>query len=145
MSNNTNSQPECNIVDEDIAGPGVRVSFYVQTFLLVLLVDRSWQDAPVALWTFIATSFGLTLAAIINRSELVLLEAMQVSNLVWLANFGTFVALASYSRRKAASKKSGKKAASKKLPSHMIKPDYGVKYGAMLQTLFSMLLTIYMW
>ncbi|KAK7465415.1 hypothetical protein VKT23_005393 [Stygiomarasmius scandens] len=61
---------------------------------------------------------------------------MQVSNLVWLANFGTFVALASYSRQKAASKKQA---------FHKVKFDYGVKYAAMLQTMFSMALTIYMW
>jgi len=53
-----------------------------------------------------------------------------------LANFGTFVALASYSRQKAASKKQA---------FHMVKFDYGVKYAAMLQTMFSMALTIYMW
>jgi hypothetical protein len=49
----------------------------------VLLVDRSWQDAPIALWTFIATSFGLTAAAIVQREQLTLFQALQVSNLVW--------------------------------------------------------------
>ena len=51
--------------------------------LLVLLVDRSWEDAPSALWTFIATSFGLTIAAIVEREQLSLFQALQVSNLVW--------------------------------------------------------------
>lgn len=52
---------------------------------LVLLVDRSWQDAPSALWTFIATSFGLTIAALVQaaRGDLTLFQALQVSNLVW--------------------------------------------------------------
>jgi len=91
----------------DISGVGVRISFYLQTFLLgqfpsslcswvisgltrlflyrllVLLVDRSWEDAPSALWTFIATSFGLTIAAIVEREQLSLFQALQVSNLVW--------------------------------------------------------------
>ena len=51
----------------------------------VLLVDRSWQDAPSALWTFIATSFGLTLAALVQatQNQLSLFQALQVSNLVW--------------------------------------------------------------
>ncbi|KAF5368564.1 hypothetical protein D9758_002240 [Tetrapyrgos nigripes] len=143
MSNAFNCPAEANRVDSDISGPGVRASFYVQAFFLVLLVDRSWQDAPVALYTFIAMSFGLTLAAMINRETIVLLEALQVSNLVWLANFGTFVALASYSRQKAANKKLMESVAKKSIP--QLKFDYGVKYAAMLQTLFSMILTIYMW
>ncbi len=55
------------------------------TVLLVLLVDRSWEDAPIALWTFISTSFALTIAAIIQvgKGSLSLFEALQVSNLVW--------------------------------------------------------------
>ncbi|KAG6817945.1 hypothetical protein H0H87_012413 [Tephrocybe sp. NHM501043] len=121
----------------DISGVGVRVSFYLQTFLLVLLVDRSWQDAPIALWTFIATSAGLVLAAVIHRADLTLFQALQVSNLVWLANFGTFFALASYSRQKAASRKN-KKNSRRAF-------DYKVKFGAMAQSLVSMALTLYMW
>ncbi|KAG6910508.1 hypothetical protein DXG01_009927 [Tephrocybe rancida] len=123
--------------DPDISGVGVRVSFYLQTFLLVLLVDRSWQDAPIALWTFIATSAGLVLAAVIRRAQLTLFQALQVSNLVWLANFGTFFALASYSRQKAASRKD-KKNSRRAF-------DYKVKFGAMAQSLVSMALTLYMW
>ncbi|KAF7307047.1 Ketopantoate reductase-like protein [Mycena indigotica] len=120
----------------DIAGIGVRSSFYAQAFLLVILVDRSWQDAPIALWTFIATSFGLTVATIVqytSRPQLTLFQALQVSNLVWLANFGTFVALASYSRQKAESRKQ----------SHLF--NYNVKFGACAQTLLSMALTLFMW
>ncbi|KAJ6604800.1 hypothetical protein DFH09DRAFT_322601 [Mycena vulgaris] len=121
----------------DISGIGVR--FYLQTFLLVILVDRSWQDAPIALWTFIATSFGLTIATIVQHqsdAQLTLFQGLQVSNLVWLANFGTFVALASYSRQKAASHKEA---------NVRIGADYNVKFGAMMQTILSMALTIYMW
>ncbi|KAJ7706025.1 hypothetical protein B0H17DRAFT_607250 [Mycena rosella] len=68
----------------DISGIGVRVSFYLQTFLLVILVDRSWEDAPIALWTFIATSFGLTIATIVQHqsdAQLTLFQGLQVSNL----------------------------------------------------------------
>ncbi|KAG6879488.1 hypothetical protein C0992_002211 [Termitomyces sp. T32_za158] len=137
----------------DISGVGVRISFYLQTFLLgelhgmdyytkplstiaVLLVDRSWQNAPVALWTFIATSAGLVLAAIIIRDQLTLFQGLQVSNLVWLANFGTFFALASYSQQKAESRK-------EKDSRHGY--DDKVKFGAMAQSLVSMALTLYMW
>ncbi|KAJ7161429.1 hypothetical protein C8R43DRAFT_335009 [Mycena crocata] len=136
------NEPNCvnyATINPDISGIGVRVSFYLQTFLLVLLVDRSWQDAPTALWTFIATSFGLTIATIVQHqsdSELTLFQALQVSNLVWLANFGTFVALASYSRQKAASRGEA---------NIRVGSDYNVKFGAMSQTLFSMALTIYLW
>lgn len=61
----------------------IDIAFHVCSFRSVLLTDRSWQDAPIALWTFIATSAGLTLAAIVQRSQLSLFEALQVSNLVW--------------------------------------------------------------
>ncbi|KAG6890005.1 hypothetical protein C0995_012965 [Termitomyces sp. Mi166 len=128
-TNYANSNP-------DISGVGVRISFYLQTFLLVLLVDRSWQSAPIALWTFIATSAGLILAAIIIREELTLFQALQVSNLVWLANFGIFFALASYSRQKAASRKE---------KDFQSAHDFKVKFGAMAQSLMSMALTLYMW
>ncbi|KAK7058452.1 hypothetical protein VNI00_002086 [Paramarasmius palmivorus] len=127
-----------NEIDPDIAGVGVRVSFYIQAFLLVFLVDRSWEDAPIALWTYIAMSFSLTIATIINQLQnaMTLLAALVVSNLVWLANVGIFIALASYSRQKANSRKAG--------PRHPIY-DYNVKFGAMAQTLLSMVLTIYLW
>ena len=35
----------------------------------VLLVDRLWQGSPIALWTFIAPSFGLTIAAIVQNQH----------------------------------------------------------------------------
>jgi hypothetical protein len=60
-----------------------KVTGYSISDLPVLLVDRSWQDAPIALWTFIATSFGLTIAAIVQQEHLTLFQALQVSNLVW--------------------------------------------------------------
>ncbi|TDL28337.1 hypothetical protein BD410DRAFT_216204 [Rickenella mellea] len=132
----------------DISGVGIRISFYLQNFLLVLLVNRSWEDAPNALWTFITTSFGLTIAAIAqavsgssSNPKLSLYEAIQVSNLVWLANFGSYLALASYSRHKAfAFDKKRKKA--KGIPRGH---DNFVKFGAVVQTTFSMALTLYMW
>ncbi|KAL0951548.1 hypothetical protein HGRIS_008231 [Hohenbuehelia grisea] len=139
---NFDSASECTRAfdnNPDISGVGVRISFYLQTVLLVLLVDRSWKDAPTALWSLIATSGGLQLAAIVQAKadNLSLFQALQVSNLVWLANFGTFVALASYSRQKAASRKKQNK--------KLEVLDYHVKYAAMLQTLLSMSLTLYMW
>ena len=53
--------------------------------ILVLLVDRSWQDAAGALWTFIFTNVALTAAAIVQtfRHELSLFQALTVGNLVW--------------------------------------------------------------
>ncbi|KAJ3511384.1 hypothetical protein NLJ89_g4121 [Agrocybe chaxingu] len=117
---------------------GVRVSFYLQAFFIVLLVDRSWEDAPVALWTFIVISFGILLAAIIQRSQLSLFQALQLSNLIWLANFSIFFSLASYSRQRA-------EAAEDIQQSRSLSSDFKVKYGAMLQTIFSMALTLYIW
>ncbi|KAJ8084477.1 hypothetical protein PM082_003247 [Marasmius tenuissimus] len=136
MDNCTDTQ-DWRFMDPDISGPGVRVSFYLQTFFLVVLVNRSWQDAPIALWTCIAMSFGLTVAVLANfKSFMTLLEVLQVCNLVWLANIGIFVSLASYSRQKAGSRRAK--------PGRRI-IDYKVKFGAMFQTLFSMVLTVAMW
>ncbi|KAG7099631.1 hypothetical protein E1B28_001459 [Marasmius oreades] len=123
-------------MDPDISGPGVRISFYLQTLFLVVLVNRSWQDAPIALWTCITMSFGLTIAAMANINFITLLEVLQVCNLVWLANIGIFVSLASYSRQKAGSRKA-------RSSRNIL--DYRVKFGAMIQTLFSMAMTVYMW
>ncbi|KAF8512055.1 hypothetical protein JB92DRAFT_2930646 [Gautieria morchelliformis] len=113
--------------DGDVAGVGVRLSFYFQNFFLVLLVDRSYEDAENALWTFIATSFGLTVAALVQvgLGNLNFVEGILASQLAWLANLGTFLALASYSRSK------GK--------------DNLIKVAAVLQGYFSMILTIVMW
>ncbi|KAF9270632.1 hypothetical protein L218DRAFT_47988 [Marasmius fiardii PR-910] len=81
-------------------------------------------------------SFGLTIAAMVNINFITLLEVLQVCNLVWLANIGIFVSLASYSRQKAGSRKA-------RSNRHIV--DYRVKFGAMIQTLFSMAMTVYMW
>ncbi|KAL0572932.1 hypothetical protein V5O48_009045 [Marasmius crinis-equi] len=123
-------------MDPDISGPGVRISFYLQTFFLVVLVNRSWQDAPLALWTCITMSLALTIAVIANLKFMTLLEVLQVCNLVWLANIGIFVSLASYSRQKAGSRKA-------RMGRRFV--DYRVKFGAMFQTMFSMVLTVVMW
>ncbi|KIJ51865.1 hypothetical protein M422DRAFT_26551 [Sphaerobolus stellatus SS14] len=113
--------------DGDIAGLGVRLSFYLQNFILVWLVDRSSEESEGALWTFIATSFGLTVAALVQvpGHQLSLLEGILVSQLSWLANLGTILALASYSRSK------GK--------------DNLVKFAAVIQGYLSMILTIVLW
>ncbi|KAJ3928814.1 MAG: hypothetical protein NXY57DRAFT_1019376 [Lentinula lateritia] len=142
----------CRISDSDISGIGVRSSFYLQSFLLVILVDRS-TDASTSLWTFTAASFGLTIAAVMQyaKQQLSLLEALQVSNLVWLANLGIFVALASYSRhkrntrRKRGRKKARRANSGSRRPERGHEWDYGVKTASMVQTILSMALTLYMW
>ncbi|KAJ4485804.1 hypothetical protein J3R30DRAFT_1410683 [Lentinula aciculospora] len=143
--------PACRISDSDISGIGVRSSFYLQSFLLVILVDRS-TDASTSLWTFTAASFGLTIAAVIQyaKQQLSLLEALQVSNLVWLANFGIFVALASYSRHKRNTRrkhggKTKHRTSESSRPDRGHESDYGVKTASMVQTLLSMALTLFMW
>ena len=147
--------------DPDICGVGIRISFYLQNFVLgtlaficwnyddglltrsllsVLLVNRSWEDAPNSLWTFIATNFGLTVAALVQltSNELTLFEAIEVSYLVWLANFGTVLALASYSGQK---RSNNRKASDTATPKH----DNFVMVGAVVQMFFSMILTLVMW
>jgi len=155
-------------VNPDISGIGVRLSFYLQNILSVLLVTRSWQDAPGALWTFIATSFGLTISAIVQskQGQLSFFQAVQVCNLVWMANFGLFLALASYSRHRKGHEedlkmeRSERKAQKKEKRERREKreeekgsgksqeEDEGdnlVKYAAMIQMFISMGLTYYIW
>ncbi|KAI0785044.1 hypothetical protein C8Q75DRAFT_777173 [Abortiporus biennis] len=168
-ANATDSLCQGLAVNPDISGIGVRLSFYLQNFFLVILVTRSWEDAPGALWTFIATSFGLTIAAIgqARHRQLSFFQVLQVSNLVWMANFGTFLALASYSRLRAMDDKVRKERKKLKLDSEegrtqetnsadnakqiledkekKPKPDRVVKFFAMIQMYFSIGLTLYTW
>lgn len=146
--------PDCGQGNPDISGIGVRLSFYLQNFLLVLLVDRSWEDAPSALWTFTSTSFGLTVAAIVQsqQAQLSFFQAIQVTNLVWLANFGSFLALASYSRHRTIKDEEQKissweepEAAPNRRGDTKPKPNNLVKLGAMTQMFFSMALTLITW
>ncbi|THH33461.1 hypothetical protein EUX98_g747 [Antrodiella citrinella] len=151
---------DCGQGNPDISGIGVRLSFYLQNFLLVLLVDRSWEDAPSALWTFTSTSFGLTIAAIVQaqQAQLSFFQALQVTNLVWLANFGSFLALASYSRHRTIKDEEQKTSSGDSSPtcetdghhhrrpgSEKSRPDLVVKLAAMSQIFFSMALTLVTW
>ena len=94
------------------------------------------------MWTFIATNFGLTIAALaqLKGDELTLFEAIEVSYLVWLANFGTFLALASYSGQKE-KYKARRHGGNTPAPKH----DNFVMVGAVVQTFFSIILTLVMW
>ncbi|KZP28812.1 hypothetical protein FIBSPDRAFT_992929 [Athelia psychrophila] len=149
-----NSTNNYLVLNTDISGLGVRISFYLQTFLLVLLVNRSVsrEEAISALWTFIATSFGLTISAVVLAAteQLTLFQALHVLNLVCqiaedpnpkqerLSNFGTFLALASYSRCKSGRPKTSQKG-------KLNKQENYVKLGAIIQTLLSMVLSECLW
>ncbi|KAF9074843.1 hypothetical protein BDP27DRAFT_1415759 [Rhodocollybia butyracea] len=138
----------CAISDSDISGPGVRISFYLQSFLLVILVDRDEKLYEYQFMDFYCDELRIAEYA---NSALTLLEALQVSNLLWLANFGIFFALASYSRSKRKSHRKHKKSGSNglsgntKAKEERKESDYGVKTASMLQTLLSFALTLYMW
>ncbi|KAK7682296.1 hypothetical protein QCA50_014499 [Cerrena zonata] len=148
MNSTTTLIPEANCTlqgNPDISGIGVRISFYLQNIFLVFLVNRSYEDAPNALWTFIMTNVGLTLAAIVQASDhqLSFFQAIQVSNLVWLANFGTFFALASYSRSR---RNHGLPELSfRRGFEDLTWPKSIPKYAGMVQMFFSMALTLYIW
>lgn len=95
-----NASNVCTVLQQntDISGIGVRLSFYIQTFVLgqylpslsctstsqwtsqVLLVNRSSEEASGSLWTLISLSFGLTIAALaaVGSDSLTLYEAIQV-------------------------------------------------------------------
>ncbi|KAF8909687.1 hypothetical protein CPB84DRAFT_1842921 [Gymnopilus junonius] len=50
------------------AGPGVRVALYLQSFLSVLLVRFSPDDAPGAYWSMTSTAFSLIISAIVTSA-----------------------------------------------------------------------------
>lgn len=66
--------------------------------MLVLLAGRSLEEALNSVWTLLGTSFGLTISALVTavRNELPLYQAIIVTDLVWLANWAIFMALATY-------------------------------------------------
>ncbi|KAF8512619.1 hypothetical protein BU17DRAFT_96149 [Hysterangium stoloniferum] len=126
------SQPSdpCNNAlqyNSDIAGIGVRISFYIQVCLLVPAAKRSHADAVNAIWTLCATSLGLNISALIQVSNgnLSLLEGILVIQLALFAVFGMYMALAAYSRSK------GK--------------DTLAKVAAVAQTYFSLTLAVVLW
>ncbi|KAJ7723807.1 hypothetical protein B0H16DRAFT_1737076 [Mycena metata] len=123
---NSTSNP-CLEANPDISGLGVRISFYLQTIALVLLAGRNLEEALNSVWTLLGTSFGLTISALVTavRNELPLYQAIIVTDLVWLANWAIFMALATYNRHP--------------------KGSHTVQYAAIVQTYISMSCILYLW
>ncbi|KAJ7061639.1 hypothetical protein C8F01DRAFT_1137988 [Mycena amicta] len=117
----------CLEANPDISGLGVRISFYLQTLALVLLTGRSLEEALSSVWTLLGTSFGLAISALVTatQNQLPLYQAIIVTDLIWLANFAIFMALAAYSRHPRGS--------------------YVVQYCAIAQTYVSMGCVLYLW
>ncbi|KAJ7206253.1 hypothetical protein GGX14DRAFT_643183 [Mycena pura] len=121
------SAVSCLEANPDISGLGVRISFYLQTIALVLLAGRSLDEALSSVWTLLGTSFGLAISAFVSavRDELPLYQATIVTDLIWLANYAIFMALATYNRHPRGS--------------------HSVQYCAILQTYVSMSCMLYLW
>jgi hypothetical protein len=105
----------------------------------VLLIALSSKESSSALWTLIATSLGLQIAAIIRYTptntgdpgdRLSLFQAIQVSNLVWMANICIVIGLASYSRRR---------------PKKLTQRDVLVQISAGVEILMSVILSFVLW
>ncbi|KAJ6523402.1 hypothetical protein DFH09DRAFT_1286648 [Mycena vulgaris] len=119
--------PICLEANPDISGLGVRISFYVQTIALVLLAGRSLEEALNSVTTLLGTSFGLTISALVTlgQNQLPLYQAIIVTDLIWLANFAIFMALATYNRHPRGS--------------------HVVQYAGILQTCVSVSCMLYLW
>ncbi|KAJ7244477.1 hypothetical protein C8J57DRAFT_1680817 [Mycena rebaudengoi] len=126
-SNIVDPATRCLDVNPDIEGTGVRLAFYLQTFLLVVTAGRSLKDAPIAVLTLIGTSFGLVISAFVaaGLNQLPLHQAIVVTYLIWLANWAIFLALVTYARH----------------------PDVSqfIRYFAILQTYLSTACMLYPW
>ncbi|KAF7304046.1 F-box domain-containing protein [Mycena indigotica] len=118
---------QCLEANPDISGLGVRIAFYAQTLALVLLTGRSLEEALSSVWTLLGTSFGLAVSALVTaaQAQLPLYQAIIVTDLVWLANFAIFMALAAYNRHPRGSRV--------------------VQYCAIAQTYVSMGCVLYIW
>ncbi|KAJ7241501.1 hypothetical protein B0H12DRAFT_1133580 [Mycena haematopus] len=118
---------QCLPPNPDISGLGVRISFYVQTIALVLLTARSLDEALNSVWTLLGTSLGLTISALVTAAgnQLPLYQAVVVTDLIWLANWAIFMALATYNRHPRGS--------------------HTVQYSAIGQTYISMSCILYLW
>ncbi|KAF7359998.1 F-box domain-containing protein [Mycena venus] len=131
---NSSSLPsQCLPPNPDISGLGVRISFYVQTLALGkwtvfwALSGRSLEEAHNTIWTLLGTSFGLTISAFVTalKNDLPLYQAVVVTDLVFLANWAIFMALATYNRHPRGS--------------------HAVQHTAIGQTYISMSLILYLW
>lgn len=96
----------------------------------MFLIACSFKDASGSLWTLIATSVGLQIAALVQYGDcsLTLFQAVQVNNLVWMANFCIVIGLASYSRGR-----------------RILEHDFLVQIGAMIEMYLSIVLTFLLW
>ncbi|KAF7364625.1 F-box domain-containing protein [Mycena venus] len=123
---------QCFPPNPDISGLGVRLSFYVQTIALgkdnsfTLRSEKFGLDAARD-EHFRTISFGLTISALVTavQNALPLYQAIIVTDLVWLANWAIFMALATYNRHPRGS--------------------HVVQYTAIGQTYISMSLILYLW
>jgi hypothetical protein len=93
----------------------------------VFLAGRSLGEALNSVWTLLGTSFGLTISGLVTavRHELPLYQAIILTDLLWLADYAIFVALAAYNRHP--------------------RNSYTVQYAAILQIYFSSLIVLYVW
>ncbi|KZP12449.1 hypothetical protein FIBSPDRAFT_898203 [Athelia psychrophila] len=71
------------IEDQDISGVGIRVTFYVQSFLTVLACGLPGTDTDGSFWALAFTTFSLLISAIIeaNKNNLSLYNAILISYL----------------------------------------------------------------
>ncbi|KAF8513545.1 hypothetical protein BU17DRAFT_68721 [Hysterangium stoloniferum] len=88
----------------DIAGIGVRLSFYMQGIILLLnscLSSNGVEDAYKimnGIWLLALTSFGLTITALhrVSMGQLSLLEGILASQLIWFGMLGAHTILLGY-------------------------------------------------
>ncbi|KDQ11710.1 hypothetical protein BOTBODRAFT_189694 [Botryobasidium botryosum FD-172 SS1] len=90
------------LANADIAGPGVRISFYVQAVLLSILSCRSQSPNEVtgSLYASIGSITVYTITSIVSAAQnaIALSEAIFVTYLVGLASVGILASLISYSK-----------------------------------------------
>ncbi|KAJ4479401.1 hypothetical protein C8R41DRAFT_843265 [Lentinula lateritia] len=85
-----------------IYGPGIRISFYLQSIFLVILANRSSESEETVtafpLWIISITNCSLFISALLldEESKLPLLDALHTWNLLWLANVTIFLVLSTH-------------------------------------------------
>ncbi|KAJ3876412.1 hypothetical protein F5051DRAFT_35791 [Lentinula edodes] len=68
-----------------IYGPGIRISFYLQSFFLVILANRSSEETAFPVWIISITNCSLFISALLldEESKFPLLDALHSLNLLW--------------------------------------------------------------
>ncbi|KAF8831773.1 hypothetical protein HHX47_DHR1001313 [Lentinula edodes] len=131
-----------------IYGPGIRISFYLQSFFLVILANRSSEETAFPVWIISITNCSLFISALLldEESKFPLLDALHSLNLLCLANVTIFLVLSTHLHQTKHSFQRESRSLTREariitlIKSLSLRLNYGF---AVLQAFFTMAFTLY--